>query len=61
MNNRTKFLEDIEKEMSELIVCPVDDTRSANDVVESGEPAETAPDTKKAKELSKVLGQCLSK
>ena len=28
-----KVLEDIEKEMSELIVCPVDDARSANNVM----------------------------
>ena len=61
VNNRAKVLEDVEKEMSELIVCPLDDARSANDVVESGEPAETPPATKKAKGLSKVLGQCLGK
>ena len=39
VNNRAKAFEDIEKEMSELIVCPVDNARSANDVVESDEPA----------------------
>ena len=61
VNNKAKVLEDVEKEMSELIVCPLDDARSANDVVESGEPAETPPATKKAKGLSKVLGQCLGK
>ena len=61
MNNRAKVLEDIEKEMSQLIVCPVDDSRSADDTVESGEPAERVPPTKKAKGLSKVLGQCLGK
>ena len=60
-NNRAKVLEDIEKEMSELIVCPVGNASSANDVVESGEPVETAPATKKEKGLSKVLGQCLGK
>ena len=47
--------------MSELIVCPVDDPRSANDVVHSGEPAKTPPATKKAKGLSKVFGQYLGK
>ena len=47
--------------MSELIVCLVDDARSANDVIESVEPAETPPATEKAKGLSKVLGQCLGK
>ena len=48
--------------MSELIVCLVDDARSANDVVvEFSEPAETPPATEKAKGLSKVLGQCLGK
>ena len=61
VNNRPKVLKDIEKEMSELIVCPVDNTRSASDVVESGEPAETPPATKKAKVLRKVLGHCLDK
>ena len=61
VNNRAKVLEDIEKEKSELIVCPLDDARSANDVVESGELAETPSATKEAKGLSKVLGQCLSK
>ena len=61
VNNRAKVLEDIEKEMSELIVCPLDDARSANDVVESGGPAETPPATKKANGLSKVLGQCLGR
>ena len=59
MNNRVKVLEDIEKKMNELIVCPVDDARSANDVIESGEPSEIPPTTKKVKGLSKVLGQCL--
>ena len=41
--------------------CPLDDARSANDVIESVEPAETPPATEKAKGLSKVLGQCLGK
>ena len=42
MNNRAKLLEATEKEMSELIVCLVDDARSANDVVvEFSELAET--------------------
>ena len=61
VNNRAKVLKDIEKEMSQLIVCPVDNARSASDVVESGEPAEALPATKKVKELRKVLGQCLGK
>ena len=63
VNNRAEVLEDVKKEMSELIVCPVDDAMSANDVIESGEPAETAPATKKAKGLSKVfvLGQYVGK
>ena len=47
--------------MSELNVCHAHDTRSASDVIESGKPAGTAPATKKAKGLSKVLGQCLGK
>ena len=62
VNNRAKVLEATEKEMSELIVCLVDDARSANDVaVEFSEPTETPPATEKAKGLSKVLGQCLGK
>ena len=36
--------------MSELIVCPVDDARSANDIVESGEPVETPPATEKQRD-----------
>ena len=47
--------------MSELIVCPVDNTRTTSGIVESGEPAEIPPATKKAKGLRKVLGQCLDK
>ena len=50
--------------MSQLIVCPLDDAihlSSASYTAESGEPAETAPPTKKAKGLSKVLSHCLGK
>ena len=62
VNNRAKVLEEIEREMSQLIECPVDDATSlpsASDTSESDDPAMKAPSTKKAKGLSKVLGHCL--
>ena len=60
VNNRAKVLEETENEMSQLIVCPLDDaTCLASDTAESGDPAGTALPTKKAKGLSKVLGHCL--
>ena len=37
------------------------ESRSANDVIESVKPSEIPPATKKTKGLSEVLGQCLGK
>lgn len=64
VNNRAKVLEQIEREMSQLIECPVDDATSlpsASDASESDDSSMKAPPTKKAKGLSKVLGHCLGK
>ena len=65
VNNRAKVLEEIENEMSQLIECPVDDDTtslpSTSNTSESSDTVMTAPPTKKAKGLSKVLGHCLGK
>ena len=58
VKNRAKVLEEVEKQMLESITNnQISETTSSNDAAIHSEPQ--PPPTKKAKGLSKILGQCL--
>ena len=58
VKDRAKVLEEVEKQMLESITNDqTSETTSSNDAATSSEPQ--LPPTKKAKGLSKILGQCL--
>ena len=60
VKDRAKVLEEVEKQMLESITNDqTSETTSSNDAATSSEPQ--LPPTKKAKDLSKILGQCLGK